>query len=383
MAKKLDYQHIALVPRVVSELKSRSEANTGIDAFGIHLDIPIIAAPMPDVCAAEMAHELLKLGALGIIHRFQSIEEQKESYEKSMQGTDWNNRVACAIGVTDDYKERFKALYDKGCRIFCLDTANGANKTVGEAVEYIRTYKKNRDSEHFTKLNTNPVFIIAGNVATAEGYRYLANIGVDAVRVGIAGGSVCETKTETGIYMPMVSAILECAEERNKIALVYANKENFGISRHVEYKGDVILIEKTKGYDKWYEIFKQKRLSLPLIIADGGIKKPADMCKALALGADFVMCGSILAGTAESPGDVHNIDGKKIKLYRGAASFGVQKQFKGKEPAYVEGRESVIEYKGHVCDVIDRYKDGLQSSMSYMNSRTLAEYKKNTTWVEV
>jgi IMP dehydrogenase/GMP reductase len=381
MAKKLDYQHISLVPRVVSHLKSRSEANTGIDAFGIHLDIPIIAAPMPDVCNSEMAYKLSELGALGIIHRFQTIEEQKQQYVISCQkrtndklpeyvafNSTYRSEIACAIGVTNDYQERFKALFKVGCRIFCLDTANGANKTVGEAVKWIRNYKQFNSNNKELLVN---VYLIAGNVATAEGYRYLVELGVDAVRVGIAGGSVCETKTETGIYMPMVSAILECVEERNKLAKMVA--DDF----YIQYRK-----EKITNF-KWLEKFNEKIKSLPLIIADGGIKKPADMCKALALGADFVMCGSILAGTEESPGEVHNFDGIKYKGYAGAASFGVQKKFKEKKPSNVEGRESLVKYVGHVEDVIDRYKDGLQSSMSYMNSKTLLDYRKNTIWVEV
>lgn len=203
----LDYKDVSLVPRVVSTLKSRSEADTGINCFGIHLDVPIIASPMPDVCDGEMAYSLSELGALGIIHRFQSIDQQVEEYmtrhhinqHVHANQEHYRKNIACAIGIGVDYQERFKALYTVGCRIFCLDTANGANEMVGEAVNWIRKY----DDEIYTinkfdetrgifatcpKSLREKVYIIAGNVASKQGYQYLAQLGVDAVRVGIAGG---------------------------------------------------------------------------------------------------------------------------------------------------------------------------------------------------
>lgn len=165
----------------------------------------------------------------------------------------------------------------------------------------------------------------------------------------IVHNSVCETKTETGVYVPMVSSINECWQE--KIEMLVSKK----------YNPD----------------------HLPLIIADGGIQTPSDMCKALAVGADMVMCGSVFAGTEEAPGQVHNIDGDLIKLYQGAASFGVQKNHRDKEPDYVEGKESFVPYKGKVKKILNRFSAGLKSSMSYMNALNLHEYKRNVDVINI
>lgn len=338
----LKYDDVWLIPRVISTLKHRHEANTTVECFDIKLSLPIITSPMPDVCNGEMAYQLASLGGLGIIHRFQSITDQVK--ELCLQNSITRKRIACAIGVTGDYQKRFKELHEAGCRIFCLDTANGANEQVSNVINWIRS--------NIRKRKENNVYLIAGNVATKEGYHYLSKLGVDAIRVGIAGGSVCETKTETGIHYPMVSSILECVQERNEIAKEQNRKSS------------------------------KKNIRLPLIIADGGIRTPADMCKALVLGADLVMCGSIFAGTAESPGKVIKHNGKLVKLYRGAASFSVQQDVNREEtPEYNEGMETIVDYKGHVNKVVHRFMAGLRSSMSYMNARTLEEYRKNATIV--
>ena len=120
-----------------------------------------------------------------------------------------------------------------------------------------------------------------------------------------------------------------------------------------------------------------------LIIGDGGVRNPADMCKLLALGADAVMVGSALAGTYEAPGRVIVVDGKKFKIMRGAASFSVQQEFAGEDPEYIEGAESIVAYKGRVADVIQRYVAGLRSSMSYMDARSLDEYRSNASFIRM
>ena len=310
------FDNITLVPRVISEVKHRSDCDTSIECFGIKLDIPIVASPMPDVCNGELAFKLAGIGVLGIIHRFQSIEEQVNQF--TVTDTNLRSKMASAIGITGDYKERFKKLCDVGCRIFCLDTANGANVQVEKAVRWIKDQL---------------VWIVAGNVATKEGFQYLQDLGVDAIRCGIGGGSVCSTKTETGVYMPTLESVLECKS-----------------------------VQKNS-----------------LIIADGGIKVPADMCKALIAGADLVMAGKIFAGYKETPGNVlKSEDGTKYKTYRGAASFGVQQEFSNEKPDFNEGNETLVPYVDDSVDkIIKRFKTGLQSSMSYMNAMNLEQYKIN------
>lgn len=318
-----DYDHITLVPRRASTLPHRSDANPEVQFGPARLRMPLLGAPMPDVCGVEMCSVLHREGAMGILHRFQSIDEQVADFQAATGGNGAGpTSLGVAIGITGDYRERFTALYAAGCRIVCLDTANGAHTQVRDTIRWI-------------KGQANDVFIIAGNVASAEAFSWLEAEGADAIRVGIAGGSVCETKTETGVYAPTPYAVLECAQVRQRA----------------------------------------------LIIGDSGIRTPSDMCKLLALGADLVMAGSALAGAKEAPGRVIVVDGKKYKIMRGAASFSVQRQAGKESPEYVEGAETLVHYKGTVTDVIQRYVAGLRSSMSYMDARNLAEYRTNTRFL--
>jgi IMP dehydrogenase len=321
LPRAFDFDDVSLVPRVRSTLAHRMEALPEVDFGPVRLTIPLIGSPMPDVCGVDMCQALGHHGALGILPRFQTIDAQAaELREVGAAG----GSVAAALGVTGDYRDRFERIVDAECRIVCLDTANGAHEQVAHVVRWVRD-------------QSTPVFLIAGNVATAETFAWLEDLGVDAIRVGIAGGSVCETRTETGVHAPTPYSVYECAQVRRRA----------------------------------------------LIVADGGVRSPADMCKLLALGADCVMVGSALAGTYEAPGRVLVVDGKKFKIMRGAASFSVQQEFAGEDPEYIEGAESIVAYKGRVADVIQRYLAGLRSSMSYMNARTLDEYRSNASFIRV
>jgi IMP dehydrogenase len=315
-----DYDHLSLVPRIASSLTHRADASPEVRMGPLLLRMPMIGAPMPDVCGPEMCQSLAGAGALGVLHRFQPVGDQVGQFNASHRNAP--TTVGAAVGVTGDYRDRFVGLYGAGCRIFCLDTANGAHEQVGAAVEWIRS-------------QADDVFVIGGNVATAEAFRWLEDRGVDAIRVGIAGGSVCETRTETAVYAPTPHAVAEAVQVRRRA----------------------------------------------LIIGDSGVRNPADMCKLLALGADAVMVGSALAGTREAPGRVIVVDGKKVKIMRGAASFSVQQQAGTEDPGYVEGTETLVPYKGGVDDVVRRYLAGLRSSMSYMDARTLEQYRENGSFI--
>lgn len=362
-SKALSYNQIGMAPRKVSTKPHRSDLDTSAECFDVKLDYPLIASPMPDVCNGYMAQTLAGIGCMGIIHRFQTIDDQLHEYTMSTVSCLGNgNLVACAIGATGDYQERFEALYTAGCRIFCIDTANGANTKVEEAIRWLREYTNRTD--------TLPrIYIIAGNVATREGYRFLAELPVDAVRVGIAGGSQCTTKNKTGVYVPMVTSILECVEEREAIAEDFATE---------------ITVGNTYG-NRYEELYIEKFSKLPLIIADGGITEPADVNKALALGADLVMAGGVFVPYDESPAEIVKFEGVLYKKYRGAASFGVQKEFTGQNPKYSEGAETLIRYERNVSVVkmIEDYKSGLQSNMSYFDAQNLTELRENAEFVLV
>ena len=316
-ARALDYDEVTLVPRVTSTLAHRADAQPAVELGSVHLNVPILGSPMPDVCGVDMCLALAEHGALGVLHRFQSIDAQVSEVRQVLQR---GGPVAAAVGSTGDYRERFDRLRDAGCRAVCIDTANGAHVQVAEAIAWIRS----RDAD---------ILVIAGNVASAEGFRWLEDAGADAIRVGIAGGSVCETRNETGVFVPTPHAVSEAASVRRDA----------------------------------------------LIIGDSGVRHPADLCKLLALGADCVMVGSVLAGTREAPGRVIVIDGKKYKIMRGAASFSVQQEYGDDDPEYIEGSETMVAYKGSVAGVMRRYLAGLRSSMSYMNARTLDEYRQNVS----
>ena len=316
-ARALDYDDVTLVPRVTSTLAHRADAQPAGDLGPFRLQVPMLGSPMPDVCGVEMCLALAEHGAVGVLHRFQSIAAQVSELGEVLER---GGPVAAAVGSTGDYRERFDRLREAGCRVVCIDTANGAHVQVADAIAWIRS----RDAD---------IFVIAGNVASAEGFGWLEDAGADAIRVGIAGGSVCETRNETGVFVPTPHAVAEAAAVRRGA----------------------------------------------LIIGDSGVRHPADVCKLLALGADCVMVGSVLAGTREAPGRVIVIDGKKYKIMRGAASFSVQQEYRDDDPEYIEGSETMVAYKGSVAGVMRRYLAGLRSSMSYMNARTLEEFRQNVS----
>ncbi|MGI8846834.1 MAG: guanosine monophosphate reductase [Candidatus Dormibacteria bacterium] len=318
--RAFDYDDISLTPRRPSGLEHRADGHPHVSVGPAALTVPLIGAPMPDVCGWEMCRALASMGALGIVHRFHSVREQVGEYQRAAEA----GKVGAAVGVTGDFRERFTALSEAGCRIICLDTANGAHEQVATALSWAREAAPGS-------------FLISGNVASAEAFRWLEDAGADAIRVGIAGGSVCETRTETAVYVPTPFAVAEAASVRRRA----------------------------------------------LIIGDSGVRTPADMCKLLALGADAVMVASAIAGTSEAPGRVIVVDGKKFKIMRGAASFSVQQQAGKEQPEYVEGAETMVAYKGAVRDVLTRYLAGLRSSMSYVDARTLDDYRANADFVRL
>jgi IMP dehydrogenase len=317
-----DFDEISIAPRVASTLLHRAEADPRVRFGPVTLSVPLVASPMPDVCSSTMARALAAQGALGLLHRFCPVEAEVAEFGCAVRDLPAPGPVGAAVGVTGDFLERFERLYQAGCRIFCLDTANGAHVQVARAIERIRAAR-------------DDVFLIAGNVASAETFRWLEEAGADAIRVGIAGGSVCETRTETGVFVPTPYAVAEASRVRRRA----------------------------------------------LIVGDGGVRKPADMCKLLALGADVVMVGSALAGTDEAPGRLIVMEGKRFKIMRGAASFSVQQELGRADPEYVEGAETLVPHRGPAAVVLQRYLAGLRSSMSYLDARTLEEYRQRATFV--
>ena len=315
------YDDMLLVPQY-SDITSRSEVN--ISSWFDHrrsLDLPIIASPMDTVSEVDMSVAMAKAGGLAVIHRYNTIPEQGDLVYETASETS-TSLVAAAIGVTGDYLERATTVVSLGANVLCVDVAHGHHVMMKKALEQLR------------KAFGEDIYIIAGNVCTLEGVNDVSDWGANAVRCNIGGGSICSTRIVTGHGLPGLQTIFDCAKTDRDVK----------------------------------------------IIADGGTKTSGDIVKALAAGADFVMCGSLLAGTEESPGQVVTLpDNSRIKEYRGMASKDAQMDWRNKSST-PEGVASYIPYKGSVTDILQDLKGGIQSGFSYTGARTIAQLQHKAEW---
>lgn len=313
----LAYDDVLMVPQY-SDIESRKEVTIGNwldESRGLWFDLPIISAPMDTVCEEQMAITLGKMGGLGIVHRYNTIQRQREIADII------NEEIGpfifgCAIGITGDYLERAEALVEGGVKILCLDVAHGDHILMKKALITLRE-----------KLGDGP-HLMAGNVATLNGTNNLVSWGANSIRVGIGGGSICSTRIQTGHGVPSLDSVIECAGTPYDVA----------------------------------------------IIADGGIRNSGDIVKALGARADFCMLGSVLAGTSKSPGEVFISarSGEATKVYRGMASKDAQMDWRGKVSS-LEGISTTIPYKGETSDIINQLENGIRSGFSYSGARTITE----------
>jgi len=314
----LSFDDVLLVPQY-SDIESRRAVDLTAELSGeLKFDLPVISSPMDTVTETEMAGAMAVYGGLGIVHRYNTIAEQVEIVRNS-KGT-----VGAAIGVSGDFEERACALSDAGAKVLCVDVAHGHHTLMKNALARLR------------EVFGSEIHIMAGNVATLEAFDALSRWGADSIRVGIGGGSICSTRLVSGHGIPTFQSVLECSRS--------------------EYD--------TK------------------IIADGGIKTTGDMVKALAAGADFVMVGSMLAGTKETPGEVFvGAEGKQYKVYRGMASNAAQKDWRGRSST-PEGVSTTIPYKGPVHIMLDDIRGGVCSGLSYSGARTLSELRSKAKFIK-
>ncbi|HEX7410441.1 MAG TPA: IMP dehydrogenase [Candidatus Binatia bacterium] len=247
-------------------------------------------------------------------------------------------RVAAAVGTGDDRLERVNALVRAGADALVIDTAHGHTANVIETLQEI-------------KRNHPTVEIIAGNVATEDGARALARAGADAIKVGMGPASICTTRVISGVGVPQLTAIADCA----KVA------RDFGIP----------------------------------VIADGGIKYSGDITKALAAGAHLVMIGGLFAGTEESPGETILYQGRTYKLYRGMGSLEAMREREGSRNRYMqddeweqmklvpEGIEGRVPHKGPLSFIATQLVGGLKAGMGYCGCRTITELHEKARFVRV
>ncbi|WP_313757917.1 IMP dehydrogenase [Tissierella sp.] len=264
-----------------------------------------------------------------------TIKDIEKSIQYPNSAKDHTGRLlaGAAVGVTADMMERVAALVKSKVDVIVVDTAHGHSKGVLEAVSKIK--------REYSNLQ-----VIAGNVATAEATVDLIKAGADAVKVGIGPGSICTTRVVTGIGVPQITAVINCAK---------AAKE-YGIP----------------------------------VIADGGIKYSGDITKAIAAGANVVMAGSLFAGTDESPGEEVLYEGRRYKEYRGMGSMGAMdsgskdRYFQEDTKKYVpEGVEGRIHYRGPLGDVVYQLVGGLKSGMGYVGAKNTEELQDKARFIKI
>jgi IMP dehydrogenase len=259
--------------------------------------------------------------------------EKRQYFTAASKSPNGQLRVAAALGVGPDARERAAALVEAGVDALSIDAATGHTERVLELVAALRAGQPG-------------VAVIAGNVVTAAGARDLVEAGAHAVKVGVGPGSICTTRVIAGVGVPQFSAIREVAE-----------------------------VTRPRGV---------------ALIADGGIRYSGDIVKALAAGADCVMLGSLLAGTEESPGSMINFQGRRFKEYRGMGSLKAMRQGSGDRynqnssgKLVAEGVEARVPFKGSLADVVFQLTGGLRSGMGYVGARDLAELRARATFVRI
>ncbi len=314
----LTFDDVTLVPQYSSILPTDAITNCKLSK-NLNLQIPLISSAMDTVTESKMSIAISKSGGIGVIHRNLAIQKQVAEVQKVKRK---NYIVGAAIGVNEKDLERAEELSRIKTDLIVIDTAHGHTKKV---LNMIRKIKK--------KLKNSTLCV--GNIATGKAAKFLADNGVDIVKVGIG--------------VPQLSAIMDVKKALKKY--------------------------KTK------------------IISDGGIKFSGDLAKAIAAGADAIMIGSLFSGTTESPGKIIRFKGKLYKNFRGMGSVGAMNagsadryyQKKNKDVAkYVpEGVEGMVKYKGSVKEIIYNLIGGLKSSMGYMGAKSITDLQKKGHFIKI
>lgn len=262
--------------------------------------------------------------------------EKAQTFPQATKDKHGRLLVGAAVGTDSTSRDRVDALIAQGVDIICVDTAHGHSKNVLNIVKWIS--EKHKD-----------VVIVAGNVVTEDGTKDLMAAGADVVKIGVGPGSICTTRIVSGVGMPQISAVMNCSKVAKK-----AGKS---------------------------------------IIADGGIKFSGDITKALALGANTVMIGNLLAGADESPGETILYQGRTYKVYRGMGSIGAMK--KGSKDRYgqadvtemdklvPEGIEGKVPYRGSARGILHQLVGGLKSGMGYLGATDIQDLQKKAQFIRV
>ncbi len=340
------FDDLMLIPAYSTVVPANVDLKTTL-TDKIKLNVPLLSAAMDTVTEDVMAIALANAGGLGILHKNLSIKQQAlmvETVKKApvldplKAACDASGRllVGAAVGVSSETLERVKALVAAEIDVIAVDSAHGHSKGVLDSIKKIHAL--------YPELT-----LIGGNIVTGAAALALIEAGASIVKVGVGPGSICTTRVIAGVGVPQITAI-----------------------------NDV------------YQVCKEKGVS---IIADGGIKFSGDIVKALAAGADAVMLGGLLAGCEETPGEVVEVYGKKVKSYVGMGSLsamqrgssdryfqGGQKELNKLVP---EGIEATVPYKGPIADVIYQMMGGLRSGMGYVGCENITRLKNEARFVKI
>jgi len=329
----LTFDDVTLTPKYSEILPSDVDTSIKLTE-NLKLKIPLLSSAMDTVTESKMAIAIAQSGGLGVIHRNLNIKKQILEIKKVKKQ---KFVVGAAVGAGPNEFKRAETILKENIDMIVVDTAHAHTKKVSEIIKFIK------------KKKTKKTALCAGNIATPEAARFLINLGVDIIKVGIGPGSICTTRLVAGIGVPQLSAIISV---RNG--------------------------------------FKSKNVK---IISDGGIKYSGDLAKAFAAGADAVMIGSLFAGTDETPGKLIKRNGKLFKSFRGMGSVGAMNKgsadryFQSKQKdisKYVpEGVEGFAKYKGKVKIIIHKLIGGLRSSMGYLGSKQIKHLRNKPRFVKI
>ena len=321
---KLDLDDVLIRPKR-STLTSRSEVVIERD-FGFFKGVPIVAANMDTTGTIEIATVLEQFKMMTCLHKHYDIEDLYDFFFTPREHT------AYSMGITDADVHKWNTLKSKlpkgNIKHVCIDVANGYTERF---IEFVRSFKyENPD-----------ITIIAGNVVTGDITMQLILAGADVVKVGIGPGSVCTTRTKTGVGYPQLSAVIECADAAHGVG--------------------------------------------GRIMADGGCRSSGDVVKLLGAGADFVMLGGMFAGHEESGGETVVEEGAMFKTFYGMSSDTAMDAYAGGVAEYraSEGKTVKIPFKGAITNTVNDILGGLRSACTYVGAKELRELSKCTTFVRV
>ncbi len=325
MAKIHEEEHFTfddiLIKPKYSNIKTRSDVDVSLNINGVRYSNPIIPANMKTILSKEFLLECASNKSMAFMHRFSSIENQVSLLKEIYSDNENKKYIGVSVGVKEEDKENSKLLYEIGCRLFLIDIAHGHSEACGLMCKYL-------------KSNFKDILVVAGNVASKEGAKFLWDNGADLVKVGIGSGGICTTRINAGSGVPQISALKD--------------------------------VDDFKRSNPFY--------SGKLVVSDGGHKSSGDVAKALGF-ADMVMLGSLYSGCKETPGTIIHIDGIDYKEYTGSSTY---------RDKHIEGVSALVHVKNKTYkQITEEIIQGVKSACSYSGAKDLSVFKEVVEFVKI